>query len=236
MLYRLSLLIIITQLCVLYTEPLLAQRSRRSRTYQKPPQKKVYRARILKRKQQIGLNASVNYFGTGLGLDYAYRWNSYLELAGQIAFSQAKLEGTTSFDNEEFLNGSMTRLSFTPRIYYFRQLYIGLGINGAILEGDYGFRGGAVENGELRASFVGYYAFADIFLGSEWKWNRFYLGFDWFGFAYFLQEVDFSIDQVAGLNEASRLLTGDAVDSRVAGELAQQLSVYYGVIHFGFRF
>ncbi len=237
MLLRFVILLIAT-LMYFYQQEAQAQSSKSNsrasnkRVYRAPAQDKKTRHHI----ERIGLVATVNYFGSGLGLNYGYTPNNFFQIDYQLVQTTAKLSGGTAFNAEEVFDVQMIRLSALPKIQILSQFYIGAGFNISSLSGSYGFRGSDIQNNEVSSELKATVLHGDLFLGSQWQGERFYLAADWLGVSYLSKLHSQSLEENPNLDSTTRLLTGESSAERIDREIAQQLRLYYLSIHAGLRF
>lgn len=211
-----------------------------SKTKPQTNKKRVYTAPVKSNSryhiERIGLVATVNYFGSGLGIDYGYTPNDLFQIDYQLVATEAKLSGGTAFEARETLDIRMIRLSALPKIELISQFYLGAGFNVSSLTGTYGFQGAAVQNGALSSNIKALLLHADLFLGSQWQGESYYIAADWLGITYVNKQQNFNIDVNPDLETTTQLLTGESVNQRINREIQQQLRLYYLSIHAGIRF
>lgn len=200
----------------------------------KTPEKRVYVRRVL-RPNRLGGVAVVNYFGSGIGLGYDRILTRDFHLGFTGVYTQARLQGSTGFDAEEFLDGDMIRLSFTPRYFIWRNLYAGAGVHVSSVSGKFGFFGDAVINSPADTDFSAMHVNSDVLLGNEWRFGRVFLAVDWVGVSFF-QASSVSVDDNPALSELSRFFTGDEPAGRVEQEIAAQLTLTYLSARIGVSF
>lgn len=218
-----------TAFCQLLTDPILEP----SKPQETSP-KRVYVRRTLK-PNRIAAIAVLNYFGSGAGLGYDRLFSSKFHLGFSAIQTQAKLEGSTSFRATEYLNASMLRLSVTPRLFLFRNFFVGAGLNLSSIDGQFGFYGEDIQNFRSERDFNALHLNGDILIGNEWKFGNFFLSFDWFGFSFFqASSVNDNGDET--LNSQSRFITGSASTPRIEEEIFAQIQLTYLSLRFGYSF
>lgn len=190
---------------------------------------------------QVGLAFALNYFGTGAGLEYLYRFGSF-SLGGTALYTQAKLDDklTSGAQNQneaiEFFDTKSAFLRFNGRYTFFRYVYLGAGVSAGQVQGSYGWRGTAFSAGEIKSDFKASVMAADIFVGSEFRgpWGT-YFGVDWLGTSLPFSST-ITYDDNADLDLTSNALKGHKPSQRIEDETKAQLQIYYLNLRFGIAF
>jgi len=196
--------------------------------------RRVYVRRNLKPNRISGL-ATVNYFGSGLGLGYDRLLNSDFHLGFSVIYTQARLQGDTAKKATEFLDGNMLRISATPRYFFWRNVFVGAGFHISSIQGQFGFFGQDITDFRSEIDFTASHLSADVILGNEWRFNNLFLAVDWFGFSFF-QASSIKGDEDTDFNVLSRVITGLDSDRRIEQEIAAQVRLTYLTVRFGISF
>ncbi|SMF55413.1 hypothetical protein [Pseudobacteriovorax antillogorgiicola] len=202
----------------------------------KTTRKKTYRKRSRQRRiHHISGHGILNYFGSGVGLGYEYRTNSFFSWGVSASYTQAHLEAAVGVGVNEILDATNTRASGFIKFFIWDLVYAGLKINGSQVSGDYSLDD---ENQTEQAADVPFTAteiHPDLFLGTHFDLkSNFFLAIDWVGFGVPVTS-GLSTKSTESSDQAVEFLTQETPAERIRSEIDQQLGLHYVVVHFGYR-
>lgn len=188
----------------------------------------------LKTKSLISGHGIYNYFGSGIGGGYEYRYHPNISFGGGLSYSQAHLEGEIDNSVNEVLDGSSLRLNGMVKAYAFKYYYIGLNINASRISGDYSIVPSGLSS--VSIPFESFKIYPDIFIGSHWDLvNNFFIAVDWIGSG--IQGISsLKTESTTEKDLVSDFYFAQSPNKRIRGEINNQLSFYLLVFHFGYRF
>jgi hypothetical protein len=213
---------------------LLSQLDQQERKTKPSAEKRVYTKRYLlpRRASLVGV---LNHFGSGGGFEFTKLFVAKFHLAFNAIYTSANLSGETPYEATEVLNANTLRLSVTPRFFLWKRFYIGTGLHIANTEGDFGFEGEAVVNDNAVRPYQARILYGDVVVGNEWRFDDFFVGFDWVGFSY-AQMIDLQMETDPLFDQDSTFLTGETAANRVTQEIGAQIRLTYVALRFGFQF
>lgn len=187
-------------------------------------------------RNQVGVLGVVNYFGSGAGLEYLYALTPKLNLGASLMHTQATLEDDASDGASEFIEAQSNSLRAYARYTIFPFLYGGAGLNLDRIQGEYGWKGSAINGERIKTGFASNIYALDVFLGSEWRgpWST-YIGVDWLGFAVPLGGT-INYDANPDVELTSKVLKSKTLNQRLDEETSAQLRFYYLNIRLGMVF
>lgn len=185
------------------------------------------------RRHSFGLIGAVNYFGSGGGLEYLYAYTPKLSFGGSLLHTQSALKDSSIDGATEFIDATSNSLRAYARYTLFPFLYGGAGLNIDRIQGDYGWKGSAINAGAIQTKFSTTLYALDVFIGSEWRgpWGT-YIGADWVGSAIPLGGTIY-YDADADVELTSKFLKDKTPNQRLDEETTAQLRIYYLNIRFG---
>lgn len=184
-------------------------------------------------RHSLGLIGAVNSFGAGGGFEYLYAFTPKLSLGGSLLHTRAVLEDSSIDGATEFIHATSNSLRAYARYAAFAFLYGGAGVNIDRIQGDYGWKGSALNNGSIQTKFSTTIYALDLFIGSEWRgpWGT-YIGADWVGSAIPLGGTIY-YDANPDVELTSKFLKDKTPNQRLDQETTAQLRIYYLNIRFG---
>ncbi|RYZ58739.1 MAG: hypothetical protein EOP07_06135 [Proteobacteria bacterium] len=187
--------------------------------------------------QQIGLLGTVNYFGSGAGLEYVYNYSPTLSFGGTFLHTSASLKDDASDGASEYIDAQSNIFRAFARYAAYPYLYAAAGLDYDRISGEYGFKGSAINGDRIKTDFSAGITAIDVFFGSEWKlpWWRTYVGVDWIGFSVPLGGT-IEYDANEDLEVTSKALKGKTPNQRLDEETSAQLRIYYLNLKVGMTF
>lgn len=185
---------------------------------------------------QLGGVATFNYFGSGGGVEYIYNiglfgiGTSVLYTVADLKDKLDKIEAVESFETNSIY------LRVHGRYNFFRYFYMGAGLSADRIKGTYGWKGSAINSGEIKTSFTSLMTMADVFVGSEFQgpWGT-YIGMDWLGTSISMSKSVKS-NKNPDLELTSVALKGSKPDQRISDEISAQVGIYYLNLRVGLAF
>ncbi|MBC7661462.1 MAG: hypothetical protein H7249_17335 [Chitinophagaceae bacterium] len=185
---------------------------------------------------QVGVVGVLNYFGSGAGIEYLYPFRPRISFGVSVLQTAASLDDSASDGAKEFLTAKSTSLRLYARYSMFWFLYGAAGLNADSIVGDYGWKGSAIQGGEIKTHYTAKILALDVFMGSEWKgpWST-YVGVDWIGLALPLTgTINYNANPDVELT--SKALKGKMPNQRLDEETSAQLRLYYLNLRVGMVF
>lgn len=193
------------------------------------------------KENQLGVVGVVNYFGAGGGVEYVRSFAPF-GVAVTGLYTVAKLKdnltasGQEQGESVEFFDTKSTYLRVHGRYNFYRYVYFSSGLTFDRIQGNYGWRGTAIQSGEIKTDFSSALMTLDLMIGSEFRgpWGT-YIGVDWLGTSIPLSSSVTYKDN-SDLDLTSRALKGKKPDQRIEDETSAQLRIYYLNLRIGYTF
>jgi hypothetical protein len=187
--------------------------------------------------QQIGIVGTVNYFGSGAGLEYVYNYTPSLSFGGTFLHTSASLTDDASDGASEYIDAQSNIFRAYARYSLYPFLYAAGGLDYDSISGEYGWKGSAINGDRIKTDFTAGIVAIDVFFGSEWKlpWWGTYVGVDWIGFSLPLGGT-IEYDGQEDVELTSKALKGKTPNQRLDEETSAQLRLYYLNLKIGMSF
>ena len=210
-------------------------------TYAARKKKTTWKAKKRRKISPIGVNrvsgiVILNYFGSGFGVGYSRKPTNFFEYGGSATYTRAHLEGTVGNQVSEILDSTTQRLAASAKVSA-KFVHFGANLNISQISGDFSIEDSNPGQAQIvDVPFKSLVIHPDVFIGTNWNLkNNFFLSLDWVGSSIPLSS-SLNTTSTEAKDLAVEFLTGQGPNERVTEEIKNQLSLYYGLLHFGYRF